>query len=58
MAAPVLDQVTFIVRITTVGRNSAIYITKLAEQIGAKPGDRVKITMERVDDNDSKGGQE
>lgn len=56
MAAPVLDQVTFIVRITTVGRNSAIYITKLAEQIGAKPGDRVKITMERVEDNQE--GQE
>lgn len=47
-AEPVLDKVTFIVRLTTVGRNQAIYVTKLAEQIGAHAGDRVKITMELV----------
>lgn len=47
-ADPTLDRVTYIVRITTVGKNNAIYVTKLAEQIGAKAGDRVKITMELV----------
>lgn len=51
-AEPVLDRVTFIVRVTTVGKNHAIYVTKLAEQIGAKAGDRVKITMELVKEAD------